>query len=150
MLRVESTSPSDTLALGRKLAALLHPGDVVLLAGALGAGKTLFASGIAEGLGVAEPVTSPSFVLVRTYEGFLPLVHADLYRLRTTGELDDLELSESARDGVLLVEWGNVAAAGVPVDHLLVELEIGDEQMRTITFQPRGSWRSRPLEELAA
>ncbi|MFQ5554347.1 MAG: tRNA (adenosine(37)-N6)-threonylcarbamoyltransferase complex ATPase subunit type 1 TsaE [Acidimicrobiia bacterium] len=150
MIEVGSASPPDTLALGRKLAGLLRPGDVVLLGGRLGAGKTLLATGIAEGLGVAETVTSPSFVLVRRYEGFMPVVHADVYRLGSTGELDDLELPEAARDGVLLIEWGNVVAAGVPADHLLVEIEIGDAEERTIRVIPRGGWDDRPIEELLA
>ncbi len=150
VIQVMSGSPADTLALGRKLAALLRPGDVVLLAGRLGSGKTLFACGIAEGLGVSEPVTSPSFVLVKTYHGFLTIVHADLYRLGSTAEFHDLELTDAARDGVLLLEWGNVVASGVPPDHLLVEIEMSDGDERAIRFIPRGAWETRPIQELTA
>ena len=150
MIELHSQTPADTLAIGRKLAGLLRPGDVVLLEGRLGAGKTLLAGGIAEGLGVSEPVTSPSFVLVRIYQGFMPLVHADVYRLGSTAELDDLELAATARDGVLLVEWGNVIASGLPDDHLAVRLAIKDDDARRITMLPHGEWRSRPIEELIA
>ncbi len=150
MIEIHCQTTADTLALGRKLAGLLRPGDVVLLSGRLGAGKTVLASGIAEGLGVTEPVTSPSFVLVRSYKGFLPLVHADLYRLGTSGELEDLELPESADDGVLLVEWGNVLASAAPEDHLLVHMTIRADESRDVALRPQGTWRTRPIQELVA
>ncbi len=78
--------PSETVAVGRRLAGLLRPGDVVLLVGPLGAGKTQVAAGVADGLGIDDPVSSPSFVIVRSYVGFLPLHHADVYRLGSTAE----------------------------------------------------------------
>ncbi len=78
MIEIATTSPAETLALGRHLAAMLCAGDVVLLAGRLGSGKTLFAAGVGEGLGVEEPMTSPSFILARTHDGFIPVVHADV------------------------------------------------------------------------
>jgi len=139
---------ADTRALGRRLASLLRAGDVVLLAGDLGAGKTVFASGIAEGLGVAEAVVSPSFILARRYEGLMGLVHADLYRLGSSSEVEDLDLIEAARDGVLVVEWGEAAARCFPDDHLLVRLEADDTGARTVTLVGRGSWQERPLQEV--
>jgi tRNA threonylcarbamoyladenosine biosynthesis protein TsaE len=145
---VTTTLPSDTVALGRRLAGLLRPGDVVLLAGPLGAGKTLVAAGVADGLGVDEPVTSPSFVIVRSYQGFLPVHHADVYRLESTGEWDDLDLLTLAADGVLLVEWGTAVAGAVPGDHLVVDIAVLDADRRLITLVPHGSWRRRPLQEL--
>lgn len=148
MIEVATNNPAETLALGRHLAALLRAGDVVLLAGQLGAGKTLFASGIGQGLGVEEQLTSPSFILARSHEGFLPVVHADVYRLGTSAEFEDLDLPEQARDGVLLIEWGDAVAHGVPVDHLLVRIEIATESSRVFRFQPSGSWADRPLGEL--
>jgi tRNA threonylcarbamoyladenosine biosynthesis protein TsaE len=150
MIEIHCPTTADTLALGRKLAGLLRPGDVVLLAGRLGAGKTVLASGIAEGLGVSDPVTSPSFVLVRSYLGFLPVVHADLYRLGTSGELEDLELPETASDGVLLVEWGNVMTSAAPEDHLMIEMTIRDDESRAVALSPQGTWRTRPIQELIA
>ncbi len=148
MIEIATSSPAATLALGRHLASMLRAGDVVLLAGQLGAGKTLFAGGVGEGLGVEEQLTSPSFILARTHEGFLPVVHADVYRLGTSAEFEDLDLPEQARDGVLLVEWGDVVAHGVPADHLMVEIEISGESERLFRFLPSGTWAERPLGEL--
>jgi len=150
MIEIPTDSAAATQAVGRRLAGLLRPGDVVLLAGRLGAGKTVFASGVAEGLGVDEQVTSPSFVLVHEHAGFLPLIHADVYRLGSSAEFDDLELPAAASEGVLLIEWGNVVAGSVPPDHLLVEIVILAESERRIGLAPMGSWRSRPLEEITA
>jgi tRNA threonylcarbamoyladenosine biosynthesis protein TsaE len=144
-----SRSPADTLSIGRRLASLLRPGDVVLLAGRLGAGKTLFASGVAEGLGVAEPVVSPSFVLVRRYEGFVPVFHADVYRLESSGEFEDLELADAAREGVVLIEWGDAVAGNLPESHLVVDLTITGESERTIRVTPKGSFAQRSLGEVA-
>jgi tRNA threonylcarbamoyladenosine biosynthesis protein TsaE len=114
----------------------------------LGAGKTLLAAGIGEGLGVEEPLTSPSFILARAHQGFLPVIHADVYRLGTSAEFEDLDLPEQARDGVLLIEWGDVVAHGVPEDHLLVRIEMVADTERLFRFAPSGSWQARPLEEL--
>jgi tRNA threonylcarbamoyladenosine biosynthesis protein TsaE len=148
MTEIITRSPADTLALGRRLSALLRAGDVVLLSGRLGCGKTLFVSGVAEGLGVQEPVTSPSFVIVQQYDGFLPIYHADVYRLGSLGEFDDLDLGASAGEGVLLIEWGNAVAQGVPADHLVVEIEIEGETQRRFRFVPVGTWADRSLEAL--
>lgn len=145
-----TTSPSETLSVGRRLAALLRPGDVVLLVGTLGAGKTLLASGIAEGLGVEERVTSPTFVIVHAYEGFIPIYHADVYRLGSTAEFDDLDLPGMAEDGLLLIEWGDAVASAVPSDHLVVALDVFDDDVRTITFTPHGTWGARDLGALTA
>ena len=115
----------------------------------LGAGKTLFAAGIGEGLGVEEPLTSQSFILARSHRGLLPVVHADVYRLGTSAEFEDLDLPEQARDGVLLIEWGDVVAHGVPEDHLLVHIDTVGDTARRFSFTPSGSWCSRPLGELS-
>jgi tRNA threonylcarbamoyladenosine biosynthesis protein TsaE len=150
MIEIETTSPNETKAVGRRLAGLLRPGDVVLLAGRLGVGKTLFVAGVAEGLGVEEPVTSPSFVIVHEHAGFLPLIHADVYRVGSTSEFDDLELAAAAEDGVLMVEWGNVIESSLPPDHLLVELTRLSDDRRRIELTGVGTWQTRPLEELTA
>jgi tRNA threonylcarbamoyladenosine biosynthesis protein TsaE len=139
--------PGDTANLGARLAAHLRPGDVVVLSGQLGAGKTLFTSGIAAGLGVEEPISSPTFILSREYvSGFLPLVHADIYRLTTRNEFDDLDLVHQASDGVLVIEWGDVVEANLPQDHLRVEFEVDDLEARTISLVPFGSWTVRLVE----
>ena len=143
-----SESPDRTLDIGRRLARVLRAGDVVLLSGRLGSGKTLFVGGIAEGLGVQEQVTSPSFVIVHEYDGFLKIIHADMYRLGSLGEFDDLELTAAGREGVLVIEWGDVIASAIP-DHLLIEIRITGESTRGLRFVPVGSWAERSLEELA-
>lgn len=103
--RVTTVSETETAAFGRATAELLSSGDVLLISGPLGAGKTAFVRGLAEGLG-ADPseVSSPTFALVQSYGGRLPLTHADLYRITPT-EVEELALEEMAPDGVLAVEW---------------------------------------------
>ena len=136
--------PADTANLGVRLAPMLQAGDIVLLVGELGSGKTLFAGGLAAGLGVEEMVTSPSFVLVRQYRtGFLPLTHADIYRLQTRNEFEDLDLIADSEDGVLVIEWGDAIEAELPDDHLRIDFEVGADEARTITFTPSGTWVSR-------
>lgn len=148
VIEVVSRSPEDTRDFGRTLARVVRAGDVVLLGGRLGSGKTLLVSGLAEGLGVHEQVTSPSFVLVHEYEGFLKIVHADMYRVSSMNEFEDLELSTLAAGGVLVVEWGTVVASAVP-DHLFIEIEMTGETARMLRARPVGSWAGRSLEELA-
>ena len=150
MIQIAAESAAATQAVGRRLAGLLRPGDVVLLVGRLGDGKTVFAAGVAEGLGVDEQVTSPSFVLVHEHAGFLPLVHADMYRIGSRAEFDDLELVSLAEGGVLLIEWGDVVSGSVPPDHLVVEIVILSETDRIIGLSPMGTWHDRPLGELIA
>jgi tRNA threonylcarbamoyladenosine biosynthesis protein TsaE len=148
MLVVSSESPAETMAVGRRLASLLRAGDVLLLEGELGAGKTTLVAGIAEGLGVDETVVSPSFILSRTYEGLIPLTHADAYRLESLGELDDLALTEEADAGVLVVEWGTAVEQSLPPDTLVIKIEVAGESSRKLHFRPRGTWERRPLTEL--
>jgi tRNA threonylcarbamoyladenosine biosynthesis protein TsaE len=123
---------------------------VVVLCGSLGAGKTAFVGGVADGLGIEEPVTSPSFVLMRKYtSGFIPLVHVDVYRIGSLGEFDDLDVFEEARESVLVVEWGDAVAASLPDDHLKIVIEVTGETERDLRFGPNGSWTERPLGELS-
>ena len=127
-LRLRSRSPEETRAAGRALGAVLEPGDVILLDGQLGAGKTVFAKGIAEGLGVAETVVSPTFTLAREYAGRVRLVHVDVYRLDRVQEFLDLGLEDlAADDAVTVVEWGDAIAAELPGDRLEVRLVLPDE-----------------------
>src|SRR5690554_7874749 len=107
------------MALAGRLAAHLRPGDVLILKGGAGGGKTAFPSGLAAGLGVEEPVTSPTFILMREYRsGFMPLIHVHVYRLGSLNEFEDLDVLEVARDGVLVVEWGDAAETGLPSDQI--------------------------------
>ena len=149
-LEATCATADDTRALGRRLASLLGPGDIILLSGGLGAGKTVFASGLGEGLGVEEPLVSPTFVLVRYYKGLMPVVHADLYRVGSSAEIEDLDLLDDAAEGALIVEWGDAAEMAFPDDHLLVRFDVGDDGTRSIRFMPRGAWVKRPLDEVLA
>jgi tRNA threonylcarbamoyladenosine biosynthesis protein TsaE len=131
------------------LSGLLQAGDVVVLSGSLGAGKTAFVGGVADGLGIDEQVTSPSFVMMRKYvSGFIPLVHVDVYRVGSLGEFDDLDVFEESRDSVLVVEWGDAVAPSLPDDHLRIVIEITGDTDRIMRFGGHGSWASRPLEEI--
>ncbi len=142
-------APSETQALAARLAPHVGRGDVVVLVGALGAGKTLFAGGLAGGLGVDEQVISPSYVLVRQYEsGLLPVFHVDVYRLSSFNEFDDLGVFEIARDGVLIIEWGDAIEGALPDDHLRIELQVEDDGARRIRLIPMGDWQSRSLDVL--
>jgi tRNA threonylcarbamoyladenosine biosynthesis protein TsaE len=140
-----TSSPDETLSLGRRFAALLTAGDIVVLSGRLGSGKTVFASGVASGLGISARITSPTFLIEKVYRGgFLPLIHADVYRLGSLGEFEDLELADEGRDGAVLIEWGDAIEESLPADYLVVHFAIeGDE--RAVSFQPHGSWIERDL-----
>lgn len=149
MIEVTCPTERDTRALAGRLASTLRPGDIVLLAGSLGTGKTLFTGGLAAGLGVDEQVVSPSFVLVRRYHsGFMPLVHVDVYRLGTLNEFDDLDVFEMARDGVLVIEWGDAVEPALPEDHLRIDFAVQDGQTRVLRFVPSGSWATRDLRSI--
>jgi tRNA threonylcarbamoyladenosine biosynthesis protein TsaE len=128
----------------------LRPGDVVVLAGGLGAGKTLFTRGVATGLGVDEPVVSPTFVLVHHYRsGFIPVVHADVYRLGTMNEFDDLDVLEMASDGVLIIEWGEAVESALPKSHLRVEFDVEEDGCRNLSFVTEGDWVERDMGVVA-
>lgn len=127
MIRAHTKAAEDTKELASALASLAKPGDLILLAGDLGSGKTTFAQGFGAGLGVQEPIVSPTFTLVRTYPGRLTLVHCDVYRLDHLQEVIDLGLSELLDDGgVALIEWGDMAAPTLPADFLEVRLDYSD------------------------
>ena len=143
----------DTRTFGRRLAALLRPGDLVLLAGPLGAGKTALAQGIGAGLGVRGDVTSPTFVIARVHAGPVPLVHADAYRLGDRPdprlEIDDLDLDAAAEDSVTVVEWGEGLVEQLSDDHLLVRIDRGgDDETRVVDLVPSGGDWAERLEKL--
>lgn len=135
--RIETKSPAETRRAGEKLARHLQAGDIVLLQGDLGAGKTCLSQGIGKGLRVREPVKSSSFVLVNEYSGRLHVHHADLFRL-SAGEVADLALEENASDGVLLIEWPDRAWEEMPDEYLLVRFEIVGDKAREITLEAHG------------
>lgn len=149
-LTLTTASVAKTRALGRRMARLLRAGDVVLLQGPLGAGKTALAQGIGAGLKVETTVNSPTFVLLARHEGALPLYHADLYRLTDPDEVADLALDEQAADGVLLVEWPERGLDVLPEEHLLVAIETrpDDPNARRITLVAMGERYLRVLDGL--
>lgn len=136
---VFSASEAATQELGAALAPLVRPGDVIVLSGDLGAGKTQFTKGLARGLGVVEPVTSPTFNILLVHEGTLPLYHFDLYRLEHAEQLEDLDYyGVTEADGVSVVEWGDRFAEAVPDDALLVRLRIADDTARELDVEGVG------------
>jgi tRNA threonylcarbamoyladenosine biosynthesis protein TsaE len=147
-----TASVEETRLLGEALAALAGPGDVVVLAGDLGAGKTAFVQGFGRGLGVQERITSPTFTLVHVYDGTLAIHHLDVYRLEHLSEASDLGLAEMLDDGgVVLIEWGDAIARLLPHDHLDVRLTFGaDDDDRVIEFVPVGPHWTRRRDALLA
>jgi tRNA threonylcarbamoyladenosine biosynthesis protein TsaE len=145
-----SRSPDETAAVGERLGRLLRAGDVVLLSGELGAGKTCLTQGIARGLGVVDLVCSPTFVLVGDYQGRERLYHADLYRLEDPREVAALELDRSTEDGVLVVEWPERAPQCLPRQHLLVHLSHDGLHNRLLELAAVGSRAQEIAQDLAA
>jgi tRNA threonylcarbamoyladenosine biosynthesis protein TsaE len=116
--------PDAMRELGASLAAVARPGDLVVLVGPLGAGKTVLVQGIGAALGVGVPVTSPTFVIARVHrDGRLPLVHVDAYRLSSVDEVDDLDLDASLEDSLTVVEWGEGLVEGLAESYLRVEID---------------------------
>jgi tRNA threonylcarbamoyladenosine biosynthesis protein TsaE len=134
-----SSSPEQTAAIARRLAATLAPGTVLALIGPLGAGKTAFVKGFAAGLGLATRETvSPTFSLIHEHPGPVPLFHADLYRLESREAVEDLGLEDYAeRGGILAIEWAERAAGLLPADRITVRFEIlGPRERRIVIEQP--------------
>lgn len=150
-LHLKSNSEERTTEIARKFASTLRPGDVVSLKGELGVGKTCFVKGLAEGMGVEELVTSPSFTLVHEYRGAVPLYHIDLYRLddpRTS--MEDLGLEEYFfGDGVTAIEWGEKVFGYLPQEYIQVEITFGDGGGREILFRSFGQGWQKRLKEWA-
>lgn len=153
-MRAELTldTVEDTQAWGARLGRCLRAGDLVLLTGELGAGKTTLAQGVAEGLGVRGPITSPTFVIARVHPSLVggpALVHVDAYRLGGFAELDDLDLDADLADSVTVVEWGHGLAEGLAEDYLEVTLTGADR--RHVTVEGHGPrWTGAAAEELGS
>ena len=148
-LALRSSSAEDTRAIAAAVAQSLFPGDVVALSGDLGAGKTCFVQGAAAALGVAERVTSPSFVLVREYQGTVPILHLDVYRLNNLQELTDLGYEEFLDPGwVVFIEWGNAIGPLLPTGYLEVLVRAEGEDARRIELHARGGTWDRRLGNL--
>ena len=135
----------DTRRLASAITPVLKPGDVIVLAGDLGAGKTTFVQGLGAGLGVNEPITSPTFILMKEYLGRFPLLHLDVYRLSGVQELLDLGYDEFLAPHIVAVEWGDVVEPMLPRDHLKVELKaMADDDERSVMLIGTGqTWDIR-------
>jgi tRNA threonylcarbamoyladenosine biosynthesis protein TsaE len=149
-MKTELITVDDTRAFGRALASVLRAGDLVVLSGPLGAGKTALAQGIGAGLGVIGAVTSPTFVISRIHRpdpaqgGTLPLVHVDAYRIGGVAEVDDLDLDASLEDSVTLVEWGTDKVEQLADAHLEVRIDRRDDDSRLVELIAHGGdWPDR-------
>ena len=151
---IRLTTVADTQEFGRRLAAVLRPGDLILLTGPLGAGKTALVQGIGAGLAVTGDVTSPTFVIARVHRpdeargGSVTLVHADAYRLGDAvdprAEIDDLDLDAHAEDAVTVVEWGAGLVEHLNDEYLRVGIDRRDDDTRVIDLLPHGGdWAER-------
>jgi tRNA threonylcarbamoyladenosine biosynthesis protein TsaE len=138
-VELSTASEEETRRVGERLGRALRQGDIVLLSGDLGTGKTCLTQGIGRGLECNGQVNSPSFVLMNEYDGRAKLFHVDLYRIEDVEELDDLGLWDYAERGVLVIEWPERGADLLPGDGLVVELRYGDiDHQRRFRFLPRG------------
>ncbi len=148
-LNLYCETPEDTQSVGASIGACARPGDVVLLCGELGAGKTCLTQGIARGLGVDSYVRSPTFVLVTIHQGRLPLYHIDIYRLDQVAEVLDLGLEEYlAGDGVSVIEWADKAPEAFPDDCLRVTLDVQPNDSRRLSLEPNGDRYLTLINEL--
>jgi len=148
-LELISLSPGQTQNLGAHLGRLVQAGDILLLVGSLGTGKTCLAQGIARGLNIKDYVLSPSFVIVRELYGRLPLYHIDLYRLDRIEEIMDLGLDEYLYgSGVSVVEWADKGLGVLPAEHLLIEISYLSLNERSFRFKSNGKRYRQILAEL--
>ncbi len=150
-ITITTNSPEETQQLGKDLAAAFMGGEVILLTGGLGAGKTCLTQGLAWGLGVQEHARSPTFVLISEYRGRLTLYHVDLYRLDDIYEIEDLGLDDHlGGHGVCVIEWAEKAAPLLPQENLAVTLQVAGPSRRIITLAGCGKRYQDLLERLAS
>lgn len=150
-LEIITRSPEETQSLGKQLGKLAQPGDVYLLSGQLGAGKTCLTQGIAWGLGSTEYAASPTFVLMRELKGRLMLYHIDLYRLDHIEEIADLGLDDYFYGkGICVVEWAEKGLAILPEENMLVQINYLNDNERRLIFTPNGKRYEELMEQLEA
>ena len=148
-LELTSNSPEQTQQLGVSIGKVAQLGDIFLLVGNLGVGKTCLTQGIAWGLGIKEHAVSPSFVLVRELYGRLPLYHIDLYRLDHVEEIEDLGLDEYLYgNGVCVVEWAEKGLTVLPAEHLMIEISYLSDTERSLQFKPSGRHYCEVINQL--
>lgn len=138
-----------TQEIGLKLGQLLRRGDIVCLTGDLGAGKTTFSKALAEGLGITETVTSPTFTIIQEYEGRLPMYHFDVYRIEDPQSMEDIGFDEYLfGEGVCIIEWANIVKDLIPQNSLWIELLVTGDDGRRICFKSSGGYYENIIEEL--
>jgi len=144
-----SETPNRTKKIGKKVAKLVTPGDIILFFGELGAGKTCFTQGIAEELKVKDYVNSPSYAIINEYQGKIPLYHFDLYRVNNYDEIIDLGYEEYFYDeGLTVVEWAEKIEKHLPKEYLKINITFIDTKRRKICFFPKGDHYVKLIEEL--
>ena len=148
-----SNSPKETQSLGNKIGRLSMPGDLILMAGELGAGKTCFTQGVLNGIGSLEYVRSPTFVLVMEYKGRIPLYHADLYRISETAELESIGIEEYLNsDGICVVEWADRFDYLFQLDHLEIKIDWSNSgpssDKRRIKLTSKGSRHAKLIDDV--
>lgn len=145
--RMVSSKPEETIAIAERLAKSLRPKDVIALEGDLGAGKTTFTKGLARGLGIKKTVNSPTFTIIKEYNGIMPLYHMDVYRLE--GSDEDLGFDEYFDgSGVTVIEWAHFIKEHLPSEILTIRLELGQDGTRIITAVPEGERYEQLCKEL--
>ncbi len=148
--KIDTNSPEETRELGRKIGKLALPGDIYLLVGQLGAGKTCLTQGIAWGMGIEEYTLSPSFVIMRELHGRLPLYHMDFYRLDNINEIADLGLDDYLYGrGVCIIEWAEKGIELLPDDRLLITIRYISDNSRSFEFIPKGERYITLLEQIS-
>lgn len=148
-VNLATDSPAQTQRMAAAFAAACRPGDVIGLQGTLGAGKTCFVQGLAKGLGTGDRVVSPTFVLLRRYDGRLTLYHFDAYRLRGPAEMEGIGCAETFEaGGVSVVEWADHVAGCLPAEHFLLAFRVTGEQHRQFALTARGRGCIARLEGL--
>jgi len=145
-----SNDEEETILLGEKIGELLEPGQIILLSGELGAGKTILVQGICNGLGVDEDVTSPTYTLINEYEGELTVYHMDLYRLEDEEDLYDVGVEDYLdTERIVLIEWPDLVYDLLPPDFVYIRLVVLDDNTRKITIEAEGDKGIRLIERLA-
>lgn len=145
-----SRSPEQSRRMGMRLGAMLQLGDIICLQGDLGAGKTTFVQGLAQGWGSLDPVTSPTFIIVNIYRrpDEKQLFHLDTYRLESVAEAEMLDLDEMLTSGALVIEWAERIESILPAERLWINLEYIDEEQRRLQITARGAYYQKMIEKL--
>ncbi|WP_312516895.1 tRNA (adenosine(37)-N6)-threonylcarbamoyltransferase complex ATPase subunit type 1 TsaE [Anaerospora sp.] len=148
-MEIVSTAPEQSFSFGRQLGQLLQEGSVLCIIGDLGAGKTLLVQGIAQGLGLNEEITSPTFTVMNVYEGTIPVYHFDLYRLESPEQLVDIGFDEYTNGGgIAIIEWPDKFPGFMPDSYLRIELIKTGDNDRLIKVSPQGAHHHLLYEEL--